>query len=587
MITWKTIMKENNLQYPILILFLFVILSLPVSANPEKVTKNAILENVQQTGQATIPAGGTGAEVIKKDTSAAVLANLKLLINNVQERKARLTQASKELSRLSGEQAKEKIKSINALEKEIEALELKIESVATNVAVKDYRNIEPRKFVLAEEIEKLLQPIVYSLQSVTQDSREIEALKQNIEKTKQNRELATTAVNSLNRLLSKTNDKVVKTELNTALDNRKKELEGLNNDYDIFTNQLEEKQQSKEPVLSSTGAVLTDFFKNRGVNLILGILTFFGVFFFMRFVHFIFKKINAKRKNRRQSTFERLTDLIYDVLTLLVSILATLFIFNLRNDWLLLGISVIFLVALGWVLIKTLPTMVEQLMLLLNLGSVREGGRVVYNGVPWKVETLHFYTHLVNPDLSGGSLHLPVRLLVGLVSRPAAINEEWFPTNENDWVKIDDTTIGQVIYQSPEMVQVRLFGGNQINFTTENYLALNPMNLSNGYRIQMVFGIDYKYQAECTTTIPKKMTEKFRQDLIPVVGEENLVRVVVDFFLPNTSSLDFEYEVFLTGSVAFLYEEVERTMIYSFADVCNENHWEIPFQQITLHQANK
>jgi hypothetical protein len=111
------------------------------------------------------------------------------------------------------------------------------------------------------------------------------------------------------------------------------------------------------------------------------------------------------------------------------------------------------------------------------------------------------------------------------------------------------------------------------------------MNLSHGYRIQMVFGIDYKYQAECTTAIPKKMTEAFRRDLIKVVGEDNLVRVIVDFFLPNSSSLDFEYEVVLKGASAHLYEEVERTIIYSFANVCNENQWEIPFQQITLHQV--
>ena len=110
------------------------------------------------------------------------------------------------------------------------------------------------------------------------------------------------------------------------------------------------------------------------------------------------------------------------------------------------------------------------------------------------------------------------------------------------------------------------------------------MNLSHGYRIQMVFGIDYKYQAECTTTIPRIMTENFRKDLVEAVGEDNLVRVVVDFFLPNTSSLDFEYEVFLKGSAASLYEEVERTIIYSFANTCNDNDWEIPFQQITLHQ---
>jgi len=430
----------------------------------------------------------------------------------------------------------------------------------------------------------LLQPLIYSLKTVTQDSREIEELKQDLEQIKYRKRIAITATNNLNNLLRKAEDEVVKNSLGSMLDTWQEEMENVSNDSEIISRQLDDKLQSKGSILAATGEMFADFFKSRGVNFIFGVSTFLAVFFFMRFVYFLIKKVQAKRKNKKQSTFERLIDLIYHVLTVLAAIMATLFIFNLRNDWLLLGICVLFLVALGWVVIKTLPAMVEQLMMLLNLGSVREGERLIFNGIPWKVETLHFYTRLVNPELSGGSLHLPVRQLVGLVSRPAAGNEEWFPSNEGDWVKMDESTIGEVIYQSPEMVQVRLFGGNLITYTTENYLALNPMNLSHGYRIQMVFGIDYKYQAECTTTIPRKMTENFRKDLIEAVGEDNLVRVIVDFFLPNTSSLDFEYEVFLKGSAANLYEEVERTIIYSFANSCNENGWEIPFQQITLHQ---
>ncbi len=520
----------------------------------------------------------------EKDVSSAILTNLKTLISNAKEKEAEIKQILKDLKQLNEDQAKEKINNLNALEDEIKALAIKTESVATGISIEDYRNNTPDEFVLAEELEKLLQPIVYSLRAITQDSREIEELKQELESLAQKKEIAVAAQNNISYLLSHTEEQLVIDRLGALQKAWQEEIDNITNDYEILTYQLEKKQQSKVPVLTSTGEMLSDFFKNRGINLVLGVLAFLSVFFFMRFLYFLFKKLETKRQNIKKSTFERLTDLIYHVLTFLVSIVATLFVFNSLNDWLLLGISTIFLVALGWVFINTLPTMVEQLMILLNLGSVREGGRVIYNGVPWKVQKLHFYSHLINPELSGGSLHLPVRQLIGFVSRPAASNEEWFPTNEDDWVKIDDN-VGQVIYQSPEMVQVRLFGGNQITYTTENYLALNPMNLSHGYRIQMVFGIDYQYQAMCTTSIPKKMTEKFRQDLIPVVGEENLVRVVVDFFLPNASSLDFEYEVFLKGCAAHLYEEVERTMIYSFADVCNENDWVIPFQQITLHQA--
>ena len=580
-------LKTSTYCYISLLVFL-VILSLSVMAdtgNATKISGQQIKQEISQELQQKDILGEKIKEDVIKDKHTAKLLNLKKLIKNLRAKDAEIKQLSKELDKLKGEQAKEKSKEISELQGERKELKLKMESLATGSDIEEYRNKVPAKFNFAEEIQKLLQPMVHSLNSVTQDSREIEELKQEIEKAEQRQKIAITATNNLNNLLSRAEEKSVKASLEIMLRDWKEELENINNDEEILSRQLEGKIQSKESTLSSVGEVFADFFKNRGINFVLGIFTFLIVFLLLRFLYFLTKKIQAKRKNHKTSTFDRVSELTFHISTIIASIMAMLFVFNLRNDWLLLGIAVLFLVAIGWGIIKTLPAMLEQLMILLNLGSVREGGRLVMNGIPWKVQRLHFYTHLVNPDLSGGSMHLPLRQLVGLVSRPAADNEEWFPTSEGEWVKMDDTTVGQIIYQSPEMVQVRLFGGNQITYTAENFLSLSPMNLSHGYRIQMVFGIDYKYQAECTTDIPKKMTEAFRQDLIKVVGEDNLVRVIVDFFLPNNSSLDFEYEVFLKGSAAHLYEEVERTIIYSFANVCNENHWEIPFQQITLHQV--
>lgn len=580
-------LKIKTYRYISLLTFLMI---LPYSVmadtnNNIRIGNQQIKQGESQEIQQEVSSEEKVRKDVIRDAHLEALLNLKLLINNFRERDEEIKKLSKKLNKLKGEEAKEISAEIAELKIKRKELKLKIESLATGADIEEYRNKAPAKFNFAGEIEKLLQPMIHSLNSVTQDSREIEELKQEIEKAKLRQEIAISATNNLKNLLNKAKEESVKDSLGVMLNNWKEELENINNDKEILSGQLESKMQSKEPMLSAVGEVFTGFFKNRGINFVLGVFTFFIVFLLLRFLYFLTKKIQAKRKNHKTSTFDRVSELTFHISTIIASIIAMLFIFNLRNDWLLLGIAVLFLVAIGWGVIKTLPAMLEQLMILLNLGSVREGGRLVMNGIPWKVQRLHFYTHLVNPDLSGGSMHLPLRQLVGLVSRPAANNEEWFPTSEGEWVKMDDTTVGQIIYQSPEMVQVRLFGGNQITYTTENFLALNPMNLSHGYRIQMVFGIDYKYQAECTTAIPKKMTEAFRRDLIKVVGEDNLVRVIVDFFLPNNSSLDFEYEVFLKGSAAYLYEEVERTIIYSFADVCNENNWEIPFQQITLHQV--
>ncbi len=548
-----------------------------------KSTLSVLLLLLSLTAQATVDP--ERAEEQQKAISSTI-KTLQSLQESSKEKSEDIKLILKEQKKTDDDVEKEKIaNSLAEMEAEIEGLQLKSESIATGVSVEEYRGNEQEKFELQKEMENLLQPMVYALKSITQDSRQIEHLRQNIQIVDKRQEVAVTAIENLQKLIPNTEDTELNTKLEEMLTHWQEEQESLVDEHSILSQQLQLRLESKESLITSTGEIFSGFFKSRGVNFFLGLLTFAGVFFLLRIFYSIFKKIRYKKLNRQKSTFERLTDLIFTVFSFLASIMATLFVFNLRNDWLLLGLGTLFLLALGWVMIKSLPSMVEQVMLLLNLGSVRESERLIYNGIPWEVKALNFYTHFYNPVLTGGSLHISVRELAGMVSRPSASSEEWFPSKEGDWVQLEDDTIGQVIYQSPEMVELKIFGGSHTTYSTENYLGLNPTNLSCGYRIQMVFGVDYKYQAQCTTDIPEKMKAMLTEDLIELLGEDQLTRVATDFFAANTSSLDFEYEAFVKGTSAHQYEEVERVMIYSFANCCNKHGWEIPFQQITLHQS--
>ncbi len=528
-------------------------------------------------------------ENIQTETSKETqetLETLRSLFTSSQEKEAILKEKLRILKKQNAQSDEEqKEQSYQELKSELELIETDLETVATGVDIGAYRKVEPESFNLNEEFERLIQPMIYALNSITSDSREIEQLKQDLESVEDKKSVASKAIKRLDLLLTNADDENLKAALQKMHENWQLELENGEGDQKIIKHRLKTRLEAKGSFLTSTRDVFSDFFKNRGLNLLLGLVAFFAVFLFLRFFYSIVKKIWHKKNSQRLSTFDRLTDLLSLLLTFVISMLATLFVFNLRNDWLLLGISGLFLIATGWILLKTLPMMIEKIMLLLNLGSVREGERVILNGVSWKVDRLHFYSHLVNPDLTGGSLHVPLRELVGLVSRPSAKDEEWFPCKIGEWVELEEKPIGQVIYQSPEMVELEIFGGAHQTYTTETFMSLNPTNLSRNYRIQMVFGIDYKYQAQCTTDIPEKMAAMFKEDLLEIMGESEIHKVVVDFFLPNASSLDYEYEAFIKGTSAHLYEEIERTMIYSFANACNKYGWEIPFQQITLHKS--
>lgn len=75
-----------------------------------------------------------------------------------------------------------------------------------------------------------------------------------------------------------------------------------------------------------------------------------------------------------------------------------LIVFYLRSDLLLLVLAILALVVLGLGLRQTLPRYLTEIRLLLDVGPVRTGERVIYNGVPLQVKSINVYSVLRNPD---------------------------------------------------------------------------------------------------------------------------------------------------------------------------------------------
>ena len=194
-----------------------------------------------------------------------------------------------------------------------------------------------------------------------------------------------------------------------------------------------------------------------------------------------------------------------------------------------------------------LPNVIEQLTLFLNLGAVQENERIVFNDIPWLVDDLDYYTTLRNPLLTGGSITLPIRELIGQHSRELGDAEEWFPCEEGDWVRLSDDQVGQVIIQTPEMVQVKLLGGAIANYTTSNFLDLNAVNLSRDFRVEVNFGVDYRHQHIATTEIPQALKEYVHEGLLEIISSDELLAVHVDFLNAGDSSLDYEVEADISG----------------------------------------
>jgi hypothetical protein len=222
--------------------------------------------------------------------------------------------------------------------------------------------------------------------------------------------------------------------------------------------------------------------------------------------------------------------------------------------------------------------------LMLNLGSVREGERLFYNGLPWRVETLGFHAMLVNPLLQGGTLRIPVRALVDHYSRVFDEHEPWFPGRVGDHVFLDDKTFGRILHQNPESVQLE--AGGVKTYPVAAFLAQNPRNITlQGYGLAVTFGIDYAHQQQATTEIRVRLERELTAALAQSAAAQFMTSFALEFKEAGTSSLDFIAMAGFTGAAAEHYFAFQRLLQRLVVDACNAHGLVIPFNQITVHMA--
>jgi len=473
---------------------------------------------------------------------------------------------------------------LERLNEEFADLNDQISVLTTGISERQYSSSKNIDFDLQTELERLIEPFMSLMISATDEARQIERMRRDIGIARDRLGNAEMALRNLDAALMKDLDEALVADLSAR---REVWLERKQRSISRITG-LERQLTDLLAVRANAGtewrSAIQSFFRERGLSLVLGLSAFAFTFLLCRLIS-LAAKAYMQKPGRKKTFITRLMALLFSGFTILASFAAMLVVFNMRHDWLLLGLSILVLLALIWVGIKMLPDLIEQVTVLLNLGAVQENERVLYNGVPFRVRNLSFYTDLVNPTLDGGEFTLPVRELIGMHSRPVASDETWFPSRKGDWVKLNDGRSGQVIAQTPEMVVVEFLGGSRVTYQTPDYLAQTPENLSHGFRVEIEFGIGYRHQKHATDEVIRQMKSSVDQRMRPFIGDGYVRSVDVEFLRAGASSLDYEVEVDVTGAAAPRYEQIERELARVLVDIATEQGWEIPFQQLVVHRT--
>ncbi len=436
-----------------------------------------------------------------------------------------------------------------------------------------------------QRILELLSPVLNEVRRFTTRPREISQLRTQVEHSQEQLRFTQRALDNLDKLTPQISDPALAPHLQRLRHEWEAHRQDLNTQLSITSQQLEQKVGEQQPFSESVKDLLQIFFRSRGRNFFLACLAFVAFWLTFQWLYAWLQSKSLFRRKRPQFSV-RLFNVLVTLFKVFGALLSALLVLYLFEDWVLLTLAIVFMIGLAWTSKSAIPRLWGEVVLLLNMGTVREGERLTYNGIPWLVQSLNFSALLVNPELAGGSLRLPLQDLFALRSRSFEPEEPWFPTRMGDWVLLDGQTLGKVILQTPEIVRVVLLGGGRRTFPTAGFLAHSPVVLSTGFRLSVQFGLDYQHQPLITREIPTRLASRLQEDLIRDGYEKDIVNIKVEFAEADDSSLNLQVLADFTGTAASNYHVLRRAIQRICVEACNDYGWVIPFPHITLDVAS-
>jgi hypothetical protein len=417
------------------------------------------------------------------DTLKSMGAHIELLNSELAQHKREIDTASKsELARLETETTE--------IERELKKAKADfINLIAGSELINEEEKVGSSKRDLYQEALLFIEPLFDALKRITEKPRRIEGYKSKIIKTEASLADHEKALERLAELQVEEHDATLKTALENAHTSISHSRDDLREKLATLNRRLETDLQSAESLWQNLQEHTSKFISTEGLSLFLAVVIFFSVSAGLLALRT--RLFGALKRKLHGHTLEKAIKSLFLLLTNLIAIACVVLMLYLRNDWFLLTTIMFLLLGIVWTSKTLIRVFINDLKLVLNLGPVREGERVHWNGLPWRVKQLGFQSELVNPAFPGVVLRLRSSVMVSLSSRPAVgagdsltFNEPWFPSVVGDYVLLDDGTYGLVEAQSPEQVILN-FNSARKHYLTPAFLAKNPQNYSYGFELDV------------------------------------------------------------------------------------------------------
>lgn len=442
----------------------------------------------------------------------------------------------------------------------------------------------PEKIDWRAELETISLPLLASLRELTAKPRRIESLRSQIDQAELKLELIQTALASVQSFQQAELAEPVKGRIAAIASDWESLRSDVQQALDVARLQLANLTGQKTSAWEILLKGLQEFVQGRGLTLVLAAIAGVLTWLLLRGLLALYEKALKSEQARVRTTRLRIVEYAFRTLTFLLVTLSIVAVFYVRNDLLLMALSLAVIIGLALGLRQVIPRYIRETRLLLDIGPVREGERVKVDGIPYKVMSLNVFTFLRNPRLAG-VLRLPLSALEGLTSRPDR-DEPWFPTEAGDYVLMEDGKLAKVLTQSVDFVQLQVLE-SRVVYSAADFIGMGLRNISiTGFGLAVTFGIDYDHQAIALSEPPKAFREAVKSAMAEAGYDDQVQELLVEFKEAGASSLDYLIYVDVAGTGAPHYFKLGRLVQQACVRVCNERDWTIPFNQLTVHPGS-
>jgi hypothetical protein len=542
----------------------------------------------------TVPNQNTRAQISDSvdkinDFNQDKIETIELIKKSLAETKSQLQDKEKQANEEKDEKQKIILENnLKRLRERYSKIKLNLVSVITDIRIDDIKKPEEvHKRDLLQEAQELLGPALDTIQRISAKPRKIEALKKELSTFQEKIALTDIALKNIETVTKSSDFKALVPDLESYIDEAKFNVNDLRQELTIkaerINRELTELKKDDRSMLDATTSLMKKFFSTKGKNLIITtivfILTILGV------NKLRFKILIPLTEKNPDKVFYKTFNALYGLLSFVSATSLSLLTLYLLGDWVLVTFFVLIITGTIWGFKDYVRKITAEGKLILNLGCVKEGDLIIYQNIPWQVKNINFITTFENIYLDTPLLRVSIAEILKMHARKVHPNEPWFPSKRGDWVMLSDGTFGEVKLQTTEQVTIEIGRTQTKYYPISQYLALTPINLSHGFTLDIIWGLDYLDQLTLLTTIIPSLETKLKV----ILGQYAYAPTdfTLDFHSAGASSLNINLIAKFKGDFAENRNIILKELQAILLSLCTEKNLNLPFNQMVVHLPEK